>query len=366
MAFRLRRLFLAALLSVGAIGLFGSIGSAQDANRKDGDFVVRNFQFQNGEILPELRLHYVTLGTPKRDAAGHVTNAVLLLHATNTDGNAILANLSSQLFGGGQPLDSAKYYLIIPDAIGHGASSKPSDGLRAKFPHYGYNDMVEAQHRVVTEGLGVDHLRLVIGLSMGGMHTWLWGEKYPNMMDALMPFVSQPVQIAGHNFLWRRVIIETIRNDPEWNGGDYIKQPSHWHLILPLHQMMVNSRTRLYATAPTRGKSNELFDKMVGAAQSLGPTQVYDANNFLYAYEASSDYDPEPNLGKIKARLLSVNFADDMINAAELGVVERAIAKIPNARSVNIPGSDQSYAHLNSLHPEIWKAYLIELLQSLS
>jgi len=362
MRLNLTRWFFLVLLGLGAF--CGSV-SAQESTRKVDDFIVHNFRFQSGETLPELRLHYVTLGAPKRDAGGHVTNAVLLLHATNANGNAILVNLSGQLFGEGQPLDSAKYYLIIPDAIGHGGSSKPSDGMRAKFPHYGYNDMVEAQHRFVTEGLGVDHLRLVIGLSMGGMHTWLWGEKYPDMMDALMPLVSQPVQIAGHNFLWRRVIIETIRNDPEWNGGDYIKQPSHWHLILPMQQIMVNSRARLYATAPTREKSNELFNNIVSAAQNLGPTQVNDANNFLYAYEASSDYDPEPNLGKIKAHLLSVNFADDMINAAELGVVERAIAKIPNAHSVTVPASDQSYGHFNSLHPEIWKVHLIELLKSL-
>jgi len=283
MRLNLTRLFFLVVLALGA---FCGFVSAQNSTQKAGDFIVHNFRFQSGEVLPDLHLHYVTLGTPKRDAGGHVTNAVLLLHATNTNGNAILVNLSGQLFGEGQPLDATKYYLIIPDAIGHGASSKPSDGLRAKFPHYGYNDMDEAQHRLVTEGLGVDHLRLVIGLSMGGMHTWLWGEKYPDMMDALMPLVSQPVQIAGHNFLWRRVIIETIRNDPEWNGGDYIKQPSHWHLILPMQQIMVNSRARLYATAPTREKANELFNNIVSAAQNVGPTLVNDANNFLYAYEA--------------------------------------------------------------------------------
>lgn len=360
---------LAVLSALGLLFTLTEIVStlnAQELSRKEDNYIIRNFQFQSGEVLPELRIHYVTLGRPKRDTGGRVTNAVLLLHATNTTGSSILSNLSSQLFGEGQPLDATKYYLIIPDAIGHGTSSKPSDGLRGKFPHYRYNDMVEAQHRLVTDGLGVDHLRLVIGLSMGGMHTWLWGEKYPDMMDGLMPLVSQPVQIAGHNLLWRRVIIETIRNDPDWNGGDYAKQPLHWHLILPIHQMMVNSRVRFYVMAPTREKSNELFDSIVKAAQNLGPTQVYDANNFLYAYEASSDYDPEPDLGKIKARLVSVNFADDMINAVELGVVERAIAKIPNAKSVVVPASDQSYGHLNSLHPELWKAHLIELLKSLS
>ena len=360
MRFNLARWLLLVLLSVGAVSGFYSPLGAQDLSRKEGTYIARDFRFQNGETLAELRLHYVTLGTPKRDAGGHVTNAVLLLHGTNGNGNAILANLGRQLFGEGQPLDSAKYYLIIPDAIGHGASSKPSDGMRAKFPRYGYNDIVEAQYRLVTEALGVDHLRLVLGLSMGGMHTWLWGEKYPDMMDALMPLVSQPTQIAGHNFLWRRVITELIRNDPDWNGGNYVKQPSHWILTFPLQQIMVNGRARLYAEAPTSAKSIDQFDRIVDNIRKTA-----DANNTLYGFESSWDYDPEPNLGKIKAHLLAVNFADDMINAVELGVVERAIAKIPNARSVTIPAFEQSYGHFNSLHPEIWKVHLVELLKSL-
>jgi homoserine O-acetyltransferase len=218
------RLSLALLLLV-AINLFSPVVLAQDLNQKEGDFVVQNFRFQNGEILPKLSLHYVTLGTSIRDSAGHVKNAVLLLHGSGASGIGILNNFGKELFAKGQPLDAEKFYLVIPDAIGHGASSKPSDGLRARFPRYGYNDMVEAQHRLLTEGLGADHLRLVTGFSMGGMHTWLWGEKYPDMMDALMPITSQPTQIVGHNFLWRRVMTEAIRNDPDWKGGDYEKQP---------------------------------------------------------------------------------------------------------------------------------------------
>jgi homoserine O-acetyltransferase/O-succinyltransferase len=316
MRLTLGRWSLILFLGFGVIGVFFSPAGVQDAVRKESDFIARNFQFQNGTVLPELRIHYVTLGTPKRDTAGHVTNAVLLLHGTTGRGSLILNNFANQLFGQGQPLDAGTNYLIIPDAIGHGASSKPSDGLRTKFPHYGYNDMVEAQHRLVTEGLGVDHLRLVLGTSMGGMHTWLWGEKYPDMMDGLMPLTSQPTQISGHNLIWRRAIIEAIRNDPEWNGGAYEKQPSHWVSIVPLFSMMLNSRAQLYATAPTTAKANELFGKIVDNARKTN-----DANDFLYAFESSSDYDPEPNLGKIKARLLALNFADDMINAVELGVV---------------------------------------------
>jgi homoserine O-acetyltransferase len=354
-----RRLWLALLLLVAA-NLFCATVRAQDLNQKEGDFVIRNFRFQNGESLAELRLHYVTLGMPTRDTAGHVKNAVLLLHGSTSNRNVILNTFGSELFAQGQPLDAGKYYLVIPDAIGHGASSKPSDGLRARFPRYGYSDMVEAQYRLLTDGLGVDHLRLVMGTSMGGMHTWLWGEKYPDMMDALMPITSQPAQIAGHNFLWRRVITEAIRSDPEWKGGDYEKQPSRWLSVLPLFNMMIASRARTYASAPTNAKSNELFDSIVENGR-----KTYDANDFLYAFEASRDYDPEPGLGQIKAKLLALNFADDMINAVEIGVVERAIAKIPNARSITLAATERSFGHLNQVHPEIWKSHLLDLLNSL-
>ena len=336
------------------------VAHAQDSSRNEADFIVRNFRFQNGETLPELRQHYVTLGTPKRDAAGRVGNAVLLLHGTNGSGKTVLDHLGSELFGSGQPLDTAKYYLIIPDALGCGGSSKPSDGLRAKFPRYGYNDMVEAQKLLVTEGLGIDHLRLIIGLSMGAMHAWIWGGKYPDMMDALMPLVSMPVPITGHNLFYRRVITESIRNDPDYNGGDYVKQPSHWIYTLPVQHIIIESRVRTYEAAPTRAKTIALFDKIVDDARQL------DANDYLYGFEASWDYDPEPNLGKIKARLLSVNFADDMANVLELGLVERAVAKIPNARSVIVPASDKSHGHFGSRYPELWKQYLVELLDSLS
>ena len=333
---------------------------AQDAGRKEANFIVRDFRFQNGETLSELRLHYVTLGTPKRDSAGRVTNAVLLLHGTNGSGKTILDNLASQLFGSGQPLDSAKYYLIIPDALGCGGSSKPSDGLRGKFPRYGYNDMVEAQRLLVTEGLGIDHLRLIVGLSMGAMNAWIWGEKYPDMMDALMPLVSLPGPITGHNLLWRRMITELIRNDPDYNGGNYVNQPSHWRFTAACQYMITESRVRIYEAAPSRAETIALFDKIIDDAGRL------DANDYLYGYEASWDYDPEPDLGKIKARLLAVNFADDMANALELESVERAVAKIPSARSVIVPASEKSHGHFGSRYPELWKHYLVELIESLS
>ena len=355
------RQVLLGLLYLSMIGILSGSVSAQDLNRKEGNFVVRDFRFQSGEVLPELRLHYVTLGTPRRDAAGHITNAVLILHGTGGSGADFLGtNFAGQLFAEGQPLDSGHYYLIIADSIGHGGSTKPSNGLRARFPRYGYNDMVEAQHRLVTEGLGVDHLRLVLGTSMGGMHTWLWGEKYPDMMAALMPIGSQPVQIAGRNFLWRRVIIEAIRNDPEWNGGNYEKQPSRWVSVLPLFVIMVTTPVQLQVAGPTRDKANELFDKIVDTGRKSRET-----NDFLYAVESSWDYDPEPNLGKIKAKLLAVNFADDMINPIEIDVMDRAVAKIPNGRTITMAASNQSFGHLNLFHPEIWKHHLVELLKSL-
>ena len=349
------------MVCLAVIGVLpGSVG-AQDLNRKEGNFVVRDFRFQNGEVLPELRLHYVTLGTPKRDAAGHITNAVLILHGSTVSGAMFLgADFVGQLFAEGQLLDVGRYYLIIPDSIGHGGSAKPSDGLRTRFPRYGYNDMVEGQHRLVTEGLGVDHLRLVLGLSMGGMHTWLWGEKYPDMMDALMPITSHPVQIAGRNFLWRRIITEAIRNDPEWNGGNYEKQPSRWLSVLPLFNIMLLSPVQLHKAGPTRVKANELFDKMVDTGR-----KTIETNDLLYAFEASWDYDPEPNLANIKAKLLSLNFADDMIHAVELDVMGPAMAKIPNGRAITMPASNQSFGHMNQARPEIWKHHLAELLTSL-
>ena len=219
--------------------------------------------------------------------------------------------------------------------------------------------MVEAQKLLVTEGLGIDHLRLILGLSMGAMHAWIWGGKYPDMMDALMPLVSLPGPIVGHNLLWRRMVTESIRNDPDYNGGNYVKQPSHWLFTLPGQYIMTESRVRLYEAAPNREKTIALFDKIVDDARRL------DANDYLYGYEASWDYDPEPDLGKIRARLLAVNFADDMANALELGLVERAVAKIPSARSVIVPASDKSHGHFGSRYPELWKHYLVELLESL-
>jgi homoserine O-acetyltransferase len=347
------------------VGFCGQAGADDGAGRKDSDFVLRNFRFKTGDVVPELRIHYVTLGTPKRDPSGHVNNAVLLLHGTSTSGglylgpNPLGTNLAAQLLAEGQPLDVAHYYLIVPDSIGHGRSSKPSDGLGVKFPHYGYDDTIEAEHRLLTEELGIDHLRLILGTSMGGMQTWMWGEKYPDLMDALLPIASQPSAIVGRNFLWRHLITEAIRNDPDWGEGNYVNQPSRWRSILPIWEVMLMAPARTQRTAPTREKSIELFNRWVAVGKS------YDANDILYQWESSWDYNPAPDLTKIKAKLLAVNFSDDLLNPPETGVMDTAIAKVANGRSVIIPASGESFGHLGYFHPEIWKPYLIELLKSL-
>jgi len=350
-------------LCIPLILSFSGHAKADDAlNPKNGDFVVSNFRLSAGETLPELRIHYATIGTPRRDRSGHISNAVLLLHSTSLSGsmflgpNIIGTNLAPDLFGAGQPLDASRYYLIVPDAIGHGRSTKPSDGLRAEFPHYGYDDSVQAEYRLVTEGLGIDHLRLILGTSMGGMQTWLWGERYPDLMDALMPIASQPVPIAGRNFLWRRLVTQAIRNDADWNGGNYAKQPTRWRAVLPVFEIMFSNVAHTQSTASTAVLSQGLFDRWTG----LG--KLFDANDVLYQFESSWDYDPAPGLGKIRAKLLALNFADDPINPVETGVMEPAIAKVANGRIVTVAAPADSFGHLNYLHPEIWKSHLAELL----
>jgi homoserine O-acetyltransferase len=324
---------------------------------QEGDYVAKDFKFQSGEVLPEVKLHYTTLGTPRRDAAGHVTNAVLLLHGTTGVGKNYLApSFANELFGPGQPLDASKFFIIMPDGIGRGGSSKPSDGLRARFPKYGYHDVVAGQHLVVTEALKVDHLVLVLGTSMGGMQTYLWGERYPGLMDALLPITSQPVQIAGRNLLWRRTLSEVIRNDPDWNGGDYKAQPRHWVYSLPLFTIMVDSPARLQAEGPTRAAANGFYDRIVENGRKL------DANDYLYWFESSWDYDPEPDLGKIKAKLLSVNFAGDLINPSDIGTMERTIPKIPRGRFVIVPESEKTAAHQTQSRAAVWRPFLEQLL----
>ena len=285
----------------------------------------------------------------------------MLLHGTTGTGKSFLApSLGGELFGPGQPLDAARHYLILPDGIGRGGSSKPSDGPRAKFPRYGYQDVVIAQHLLVTQGLGVNHLRLVLGTSMGGMQTWLWGERYPDFMDALLPIASLPTQIAGRNLLWRRLLTESIRQDPDWQGGNYKTAPTHWVRSYPIFTLMTDSPVRLQGQGPTREEAGALYDRLV--ATSL---KSLDANDTLYWFESSYDYNPEPELARIQAPLLAVNFADDLINPVELGTLERLIRKVPKGRAILVPAGPKTIGHQTLTQAAIWKPYLMELLKGL-
>jgi len=337
---------------------FNGVCEAQYAAPEEGDFIIRNFRFTSGEILPELRMHYRTLGKPERDAQGVVRNAVLIMHGTGGSGASFLNPVfASQLFPVGGLLDAERYFLILPDGIGHGESSKPSDGLHARFPHYGYLDMVEAQYRLLTEGLRVDHLRLVMGTSMGAMHTWLWGERHPDFMDALMPLASLPTQISGRNRIWRRLVIDAIRNDPEWRDGDYSAQPPSLSVAQEMLYLVASNPILRQQQMPTLAESDSVLDAAL--AVSLKTT---DANDVLYQIEASRDYDPAPDLEKIRAPLLAVNSADDLVNPPELGILEREIRRVPKGRAVVVPLSPETRGHGTHTVAVVWKRYLEELL----
>ena len=324
----------------------------------EADFVMKDFTFTSGEKLPELRIHYRTLGTPRKDAQGVVRNAVLIMHGTGgTGGQFTGRNFAGELFGPGQPLDAAKYFIILPDDIGHGGSSKPSNALRAKFPRYGYVDMVKAEHRLLTEGLGVNHLRLVMGTSMGGMHTWMWGGMYPEFMDALMPLASLPTQIAGRNRAWRRVVIDAIRSDPEWKNGDYTTQPQSLRTAAHMLWLVGSNPIRRQAEAPTVADADRVLDAYVANYVKTG-----DANDILYALEASRDYDPGPALGKITAPLVAINSADDIINPPELQILERGIKRVRNGRAIVLPLSDRTAGHGTHTLAALWKEHLVHLL----
>ena len=325
----------------------------------EGDYTLRSFKFTSGEMLPELRLHYRTLGKPEKDAQGVTRNAVLIMHGTTGSGaQFIRPEFAGELFGKDQPLDASKFFIVLPDAIGHGKSSKPSDGMHAKFPRYGYIDMVEAQYRLLTEGLGVNHARLVMGTSMGGMHTWLWGELHPEFMDALMPLASLPTQISARNRGWRRMIIDAIRNDPDWHDGDYAAQPPSLRIAAEMLWFMSSNPVLRQKEAPTLARTDEVLNKFVDDYMKTG-----DANDVLYAVEASRDYDPGPNLEKIRAPLLAINSADDLINPPELGILEREIKRAPKGRAVVIPLSDKTHGHGSHTLAALWKDQLMSLLK---
>jgi homoserine O-acetyltransferase len=326
----------------------------------EGDFVVHNFTFRSGDTLPELRLHYTTLGKPARNAAGQTTNAVLILHGTGGSGHQFLApQFAGVLFGPGQLLDAGRFFIILPDGIGHGKSSKPSDGLHAHFPQYDYDDMVAAHYRLVNEGLGVNHLRLVMGTSMGCMHSFVWGETYPDFMDALLPLACVPVQIAGRNRIWRKMVMDAIREDPQWKSGEYKEEPKQ-ALRTALDFLLIagSAPMPMQKALATRDAADKYLDDYFRTRFA-----ALDANDLLYQVNASRNYDPSPRLGEIKAPVMYINSGDDFINPPELGIAEREIKKVQNAKFVLIPASENTHGHGTHTWAELWKQYLVELLE---
>ena len=325
------------------------------------DFIVKNFRLQSGETLPEVRIHYRTVGTPIRGANGKITNGVLVMHGSSGDAGQVLApSFSAPLLSKGAPLDAGKHFLIFPDNLGNGRSTKPSDGLRAKFPKYGYHDMVTLQHQLVTEGLGIDRLKLIIGISMGGMHAWLWGIRYPEAMDGLIPIAAQPVAIEGRNLLWRRILSQAIRKDPEWRSGNYEKQPQGFLSIMPMFDMLVQSPVRLGESLTSYAKADAHL------ADVLEETlEEDDANNILYRFEASADYNPEPELQKIRARVLAILFEDDELNPTNLGTMERVMPKVKSGQMVVIPAGPDTEGHRTQVKASVWREHVRRFMDTL-
>lgn len=339
--------------AVGSFALTSSTTAAGYPVPKPGDWIARDFKFHTGATMPELRLHYTTVGEP-------TGQPVLVLHGSGGDAARMLtADFAGQLFGPGQPLDAAKYYIIIPDSLGHGKSSKPSDGMKTAFPRYNYEDIVDAHHRLVSEGLGIRHLRLVIGNSMGGMLTWIWGVRYPRFMDVLVPMASQPTEMAARNWVLRRMMLETIRNDPDYNDGNYTSQPRMMKYAVNAFGIATSGGTLAYQMlAPTAAKADKMFDDRMAISVTA------DANDFLYQYEASRDYDPSGLLERIEATVLAINAADDERNPPETGVTEAALQRIRNARLYLVPASTETRGHLTTGNAKFYQQQLQELLQT--
>jgi homoserine O-acetyltransferase len=354
-------LFIAAMAFVAACTA-SAASAAEYPAPVEKDFVIHDFKFGTGETLPALTIHYRTIGTPRRDASGTVRNAVLILHGTGGSGAGFLSpTFAGELFGSGQLLDATRYFIVLPDGIGHGRSSKPSDGLRARFPRYTYDDMVRAQHQLLTDGLQVSHLRLVLGTSMGAMQCWVWGEQYPDFVDGLVPLASAPTAIAGRNRIMRTMIMDSIRNDPAWNHGEYKEQPKEGLVgAINILMMMTSSPLQWHKNGPTRDEADRWYEGQI--ATRLRTT---DANDMLYQYDASRDYDPSANLEKITAAVLAVNSADDVVNPPELGLMERLIGRVKRGRYVLIPTSDRTRGHGTHSLPTVWGSYLDEFLKGL-
>jgi homoserine O-acetyltransferase/O-succinyltransferase len=345
--------FLATAASAALLLIATAAFAADYPAPKQGDWIAKDFRFHTGETMPELRLHYTTVGEPTGEP-------VLVLHGSGQSAAAMLTPaFAGELFGAGQPLDASKYFIIIPDGVGHGKSSKPSDGMKTAFPKYNYEDMVDAQYRLVKEGLGIKHLRLVIGNSMGGMHSWIWGVKYPDMMDALAPMASQPTPMASRNWMLRRMMLETIRNDPDYNAGNYTAQPRMMKYAINAFAIATTGGTLAYQSlAPTAAQADKLVDERLAVAVTA------DANDFIYQWEASHDYDPAVGLEKIQAATLLINAADDERNPPETGITEAALKRIKDARLHLIPASTSTRGHSTTGAASFYTQPLRDLLQS--
>ncbi|MBC9882923.1 alpha/beta fold hydrolase [Bradyrhizobium sp. INPA01-394B] len=342
-----------ALLAAALLSFSLSARAADDPAPKQGDWIAKDFKFHTGQVMPELRLHYTTVGEP-------TGQPVLVLHGTGGSGASMLTPaFAGEMFGAGQPLDASKYYIIIPDAVGHGQSSKPSDGMKTGFPKYNYDDMVEAQHRLVTEGLGVKHLRLVIGNSMGGMQTWIWGEKYPNDMDALVPMASQPTEMASRNWMMRRIMLDTIRNDPDYNGGNYTSQPRMMKYAITAYGIASIGGTLAYQQqAPTAAKADTIVD------ERLATPITADANDYVYQWESSHDYNASDKLEQIEASLLLINSADDERNPPETGITDAAMKRVKNGKLYLIPASTETRGHGTTGNAKFYSEQVRQLLQT--
>ena len=339
-----------------------SISAAADSQAFPGkDYIITNFRFESGELLPALRIHYITMGQPRRDGAGVTRNAVIVNHGTTGSGSAFTgASFAGELFGPGKLLDTAKYYVILPDGIGHGASSKPSDGMHARFPKYTYNDMVDAEHALVADRLGVNHLRLVMGTSMGCMHAWVWGERFPGFADGLVPLACAPTQIAGRNRMIRTMIMDFIRQDPGYGGGEYTSQPAGMRQAMGMLFLMTSAPRVQQKSAPTRDQADAQIRRYLDQQ-----TATHDANDVVYAFDASRTYDPSRDLEKITAPVLAINSADDFVNPPELGLMEQLMPHVKHGRFVLLPITDQTRGHGTHSLPAVWKTYLGEFLRGL-
>ena len=357
----MRKMFCTAAITFASLATFALAQTTPTYTGTPGDYTAHNFHFGTGESLPDLKLHYLTLGSPHRNTKGNIDNAVLLLHGTGGDAHSLFNPVfSTVLFGHNQPLDITRYFLIFPDDIGHGDSSKPSDGLRMKFPHYDYDDMVRSQHQMLLDGLHVDHLRLILGTSMGCMQSFVWGETYPNFSDALMPLACLPVQLAGRNRMMRYMAIENIEKDSAWQNGNYTTEPlTGLRTANEMLLIMGSAPLVMQKEEPTRAASEKYVDSYLTRADAST-----DANNLIYYVDASRNYDPSPHLDRITVPVLWINSADDFINPPELGIAEKLVHTMPHAEFVLLPITDKTRGHGTHTISAIWQNYLIQLLNA--